>query len=42
MQVILPQPVADYLAGHNVMTLATQGAAGPGPQPCSTPATAVR
>jgi len=29
MQVILPQPVADYLVGHHVMTLATQGEAGP-------------
>ena len=29
MQVILPQPVADYLGGHHVMTLATQGAQGP-------------
>ena len=29
MQVILPQPVADYLVGHHVMTLATQGADGP-------------
>lgn len=29
MQVILPQPVADYLAGHHVMTLATQGQSGP-------------
>ena len=29
MQVILPQPVADYLAAHHVMTLATQGAEGP-------------
>ena len=29
MQVILPQAVADYLAGHHVMTLATQSAAGP-------------
>jgi hypothetical protein len=29
MQVILPQPVADYLAGHHVMTLATQSEAGP-------------
>ena len=29
MQVILPQAVADYLAGHHVMTLATQGAEGP-------------
>ena len=29
MQAILPQPVADYLAGHHVMTLATQGAEGP-------------
>lgn len=29
MQAILPQSAADYLAGHNVMTLATQGADGP-------------
>ncbi|MDP2811969.1 MAG: pyridoxamine 5'-phosphate oxidase family protein [Rhodocyclaceae bacterium] len=29
MPVILPQPVADYLAAHHVMTLATQGAEGP-------------
>ena len=29
MQLILPQPVADYLAAHHVMTLATQGADGP-------------
>ena len=29
MQLILPQAVAEYLAGHNVMTLATQGADGP-------------
>lgn len=29
MQVILPQPVADYLAVHHVMTLATQGPDGP-------------
>jgi len=30
MRLILPQPVADYLSGHHVMTLATQGsAAGP-------------
>ena len=29
MQVILPQPVADYLAGHHVMTLATQSETGP-------------
>lgn len=29
MQVILPQSVADYLVGHHVMTLATQGAEGP-------------
>lgn len=29
MPVKLPQPVADYLAGHHVMTLATQGEAGP-------------
>ena len=29
MPVTLPPPVADYLAAHNVMTLATQGAQGP-------------
>ena len=29
MKSILPPPVADYLSGHNVMTLATQGADGP-------------
>lgn len=29
MPAILPQPVADYLTGHHVMTLATQGAEGP-------------
>lgn len=29
MQTVLPQPVADYLAGHHVMTLATQGPDGP-------------
>ena len=29
MPVTLPQPVADYLAAHHVMTLATQGAEGP-------------
>ena len=29
MQLILPQAVADYLAGHHVMTLATQGPDGP-------------
>lgn len=29
MQVPLPQPVADYLAAHHVMTLATQGPDGP-------------
>jgi len=29
MPVTLPQPVADYLAAHHVMTLATQGADGP-------------
>ena len=29
MPVILPQPVADYLAAHHVMTLATHGAEGP-------------
>jgi len=29
MQLILPQPVADYLAAHHVMTLATQGRDGP-------------
>jgi len=29
MSKALPQPVADYLAGHHVMTLATYGAAGP-------------
>lgn len=29
MQATLPGPVADYLAGHHVMTLATQGADGP-------------
>jgi uncharacterized protein YhbP (UPF0306 family) len=29
MKMILPPPVADYLAGHNVMTLATQGSDGP-------------
>ena len=29
MQTTLPQPVADYLTGHHVMTLATQGADGP-------------
>ncbi|MCF8175443.1 MAG: pyridoxamine 5'-phosphate oxidase family protein [Burkholderiaceae bacterium] len=29
MPLILPPPVADYLAGHHVMTLATQGAEGP-------------
>ena len=28
-QEILPQPVADYLTTHHVMTLATQGTAGP-------------
>ena len=29
MLMVLPQPVADYLAGHHVMTLATHGADGP-------------
>jgi uncharacterized protein len=29
MRLILPPPVADYLSGHHVMTLATQGSAGP-------------
>lgn len=29
LQTKLPQPVADYLAGHHVMTLATCGAEGP-------------
>lgn len=29
MPLILPQSVADYLSGHNVMTLATQGTEGP-------------
>jgi uncharacterized protein len=29
MPLLLPQPVADYLSGHHVMTLATQGAEGP-------------
>lgn len=29
MQLILPQPVADYLAAHHVMTLATHGPDGP-------------
>ena len=29
MQATLPQAVTDYLAGHHVMTLATQGAEGP-------------
>ena len=29
MQAVLPQPVADYVAAHHVMTLATQGAEGP-------------
>lgn len=29
MQGTLPQPVAEYLTGHHVMTLATQGAEGP-------------
>ncbi len=29
MPVTLPQPVADYLAAHHVMTLATHGAEGP-------------
>ena len=29
MQAILPQPVADYLTGHHVLTLATQGEQGP-------------
>ncbi len=29
MQATLPRPVADYLAGHHVMTLATNGADGP-------------
>ncbi|MCF8198734.1 MAG: pyridoxamine 5'-phosphate oxidase family protein [Sulfuritalea sp.] len=29
MQLILSQSVADYLSGHNVMTLATQGIEGP-------------
>ncbi|MDP2821362.1 MAG: pyridoxamine 5'-phosphate oxidase family protein [Sulfuritalea sp.] len=29
MPMVLPQPVADYLAGHHVMTLATSGAEGP-------------
>ena len=29
MQTTLPLAVTDYLAGHNVMTLATQGSEGP-------------
>lgn len=29
MQLILPPAAAEYLTGHNVMTLATQGAGGP-------------
>jgi uncharacterized protein YhbP (UPF0306 family) len=29
MPLLLPQPVADYLSGHHVMTLATQGSDGP-------------
>jgi len=29
MRGVLPQPVADYLAAHHVMTLATQGPDGP-------------
>ncbi|MDP1610969.1 MAG: pyridoxamine 5'-phosphate oxidase family protein [Sulfuritalea sp.] len=29
MPAALPRPVADYLAGHHVMTLATHGAEGP-------------
>ena len=29
MSLVLPQPVADYLSGHHVMTLATQGSDGP-------------
>ncbi len=29
MRMALPRPVADYLAAHHVMTLATQGAEGP-------------
>ena len=29
MPVLLPQPVAAYLSGHHVMTLATHGAEGP-------------
>jgi len=29
MPLVLPRPVADYLAGHHVMTLATHGSDGP-------------
>ena len=29
MQALLPQPVAEFLTGHHVMTLATQGEQGP-------------